>query len=97
MSGLTLLTFFLPPPLLPRNLPFIYTHPLRKPSTFRSCPDEAARIKKHLDGELLLLAILRMSNVVIQAPSRDDAFLPSLTASSANSLKVLISLRDMYN
>jgi hypothetical protein len=30
--------------------------------------------KNNLDGELLLLAILRMSNVVRQAPSQDDCF-----------------------
>ena len=30
--------------------------------------------KNNLDGELLLLAILRMSNVVTHAPSRDDDF-----------------------
>ena len=30
--------------------------------------------KNNLDGELLLLAILRMSNVVRQTPSQDDCF-----------------------
>jgi hypothetical protein len=30
--------------------------------------------KNNLDGELLLLAILRMSNVVKQTPSQDDCF-----------------------
>ena len=53
--------------------------------------------KNNLDGELLLLAILRMSNVVTHAPSRDDDFSPSLTASSGKSLRVLVPSKNVYN
>ena len=39
MSGLTLLTFFLPPPLLPRNLPFIYTITELSNEGIKKCQD----------------------------------------------------------
>ena len=56
--------------------------PLRKdipPAMKYNLPFTQSRLrllgqKNNLDGELLLLAILRMSNVVRQAPSQDDCF-----------------------
>ena len=47
---------------------------LLKTKRLRSTRIRLLSWKIHLDGKLLLLAILRMSNVVKQVPSQDDVF-----------------------